>query len=253
MTASRGPAGPIIVGLLAGGLAGLFGVGGGILIVPGLVLISRMGQRRAHATSLAAIVPIALAGVAGYALDGAVDWPAAGLLAAGSVAGAAIGTRLLRTLPEVVLGRAFGAFMLASAIAFLFHLHGGAGRGALDVSLVALLVGAGVATGVLAGVLGVGGGILLIPVLVLGFGLPDAVAKGTSLAVIIPTALAGTVRNVRAGLTDVRAALIVGLAGVASAFLGSRLAIDLPPRVSGALFAALLVVVAARLLWTRRG
>lgn len=252
MTASRGPAGPIIVGLLAGGLAGLFGVGGGILIVPGLVLISRMAQRRAHATSLAAIVPIALAGVAGYALDGAVDWPAAGLLTAGSVLGATAGTKLLRSLPEIVLGRAFAAFMLASAVALLFHLEGGAGRQALDVPLAGLLVLAGFATGTLAGVLGVGGGIVMIPVLVLGFGLVDAVAKGTSLAVIIPTAIVGTVRNVRAGLADLRAATVVGMAGVASAFLGSRLAIGLSPRVSGALFAGLLVLIAARLLWTRR-
>ena len=67
----------VVVGLAAGFLSGLFGVGGGVLMVPGLVLVLGMGQRLAHGTSLAAIVPIAVAGVAGYALAGEVDWLAA--------------------------------------------------------------------------------------------------------------------------------------------------------------------------------
>ncbi|MGH2711342.1 MAG: TSUP family transporter, partial [Actinomycetota bacterium] len=70
------------IGAAAGLLSGLFGVGGGIVLVPGLVLFGRMEQRRAHATSLAAIVPIALAAVIGYALDDAVHWAAAALLTA---------------------------------------------------------------------------------------------------------------------------------------------------------------------------
>src|SRR4051794_29643170 len=71
---------PIVVGLVAGLLSGIFGVGGGILIVPGLVLALGMQQRLAHGTSLAAIIPIAAAGLSGYAVAGEVDWLAALLL-----------------------------------------------------------------------------------------------------------------------------------------------------------------------------
>ena len=83
-------------------------------------------------------------------------------------------------------------------------------------------------------------------------GLPLALAKGTSLLVIVPTAVVGTLRNRASGLTEVRAGVVVGTAGIVSAFLASRLSLTLDPRLSAGLFAALLVVVAARLVVTAR-
>ena len=73
------------------------------------------------------------------------------------------------------------------------------------------------ATGVLAGLLGVGGGIVIVPVLTIAFGVPLVLAKGTSLLVIIPTAVVGTIRNRSAGLTALRPGLVGGGAGVVSA------------------------------------
>src|ERR687895_1270464 len=105
-TRSRRAAKTTGIGILAGGLSGLFGVGGGILIIPGLVLFLGMAQRTAHATSLAAIIPIAASGVAGYALEGSVDWPAATWLATGAAAGAVIGTKALQRLSQTTLRRA---------------------------------------------------------------------------------------------------------------------------------------------------
>src|SRR5205085_8999022 len=78
-------AGLAVVGVLAGFLSGLFGVGGGILIVPGLVLVLKMEQRLAHGTSLGAILPISVAGVIGYAIDRSGDRPSGALLTAGAV------------------------------------------------------------------------------------------------------------------------------------------------------------------------
>jgi uncharacterized membrane protein YfcA len=82
------------------------------------------------------------------------------------------------------------------------------------------------------------------------FGVPPAVAKGTSLAVIIPTSIIGTWRNGRKGNADLRVATIVGIAGVASAFAASKISVGLGERLSNALFAALLSVVALRMLHT---
>lgn len=248
----RGPvvAGAIAVGAIAGFLSGLFGVGGGILIVPGLVLLLGMDQRRAHGTSLAAIVPIALAGVGGFVIGDAVDWPVAAALTAGAVVGSVIGTSALRWIPQQGLRIAFVAFLLLNAARMVIATPDASGRGELDVAMVLGLVLVGVVSGTLAGLLGVGGGIVIVPVLVTLFLIPDAVAKGTSLVVIVPTAVSGTIRNVRNGNADVRAALVVGVAGVVSAFLGSRIAIDMDPRTSGILFAILLALVAARLAVT---
>ena len=234
----------LIVGVVAGALSGLFGVGGGILIVPGLVLFAGLGQRRAHATSLAAIVPIATGGVAGYALEGSVDWTAAALLAIGGAGGAVLGTRWLHRIPEQRLRRGFALFLVAAAIALVFHVSPGTGRGPIEAWTGVALIGVGLASGILAGLLGVGGGILIVPAMILLLSVPDAVAKGTSLAVIIPTALAGTIRNVRHGDVHGRAAAAVGVGGVAAAFGASLLSVRLEPRVSSWLFAGLLVVLA---------
>ncbi|HET6771146.1 MAG TPA: sulfite exporter TauE/SafE family protein [Actinomycetota bacterium] len=240
------------VGILAGGLSGLFGVGGGILIVPGLVLLLRMKQRVAHATSLAAIIPIAASAVAGYALEGSIDWPAAAWLASGAAVGAVIGARALQRLSDRTLRQAFGGFLLLSALALLLHISDGAGRGGdLGLALAAGLVAAGLISGVLAGLLGVGGGIIIVPALILLFAFPNAVAKGTSLVVIMPTAIAGTLHNVRKGVADLRTAAWVGLGGVAAAFAASLVSVRLDPRVSSVLFAVLLVAVASRLLARR--
>ncbi|HXF58169.1 MAG TPA: sulfite exporter TauE/SafE family protein [Actinomycetota bacterium] len=236
-----------VVGLLAGFLSGLFGVGGGILIVPGLVLLLGMGQRLAHGTSLAAILPIAASGVAGFAAAGAVDWGAGGFVTLGAMAGAWAGTRALRAVPQLFLRRGFAAFLVATAVRLLLGAPEAAGRAPIDPVGALALVGVGLASGALAGLLGVGGGIVIVPALVLLFSVPDAVAKGTSLLVIIPTALVGTVSNVRHRNCDLPLAALVGLLGTGSAFLAPHLAVRMSPRLSSGLFAALLLVVAARM------
>lgn len=241
------------VGLAAGGLSGLFGVGGGILIVPGLVLLLGMPQRRAHATSLAAIVPIAVAGAAGYAAAGAVDWLAAGLLTAGAAIGAVGGTHALGRIPERGLRVIFALFLLAAAAALPFEVTARETTGSLAPATGALLVLLGVVAGAMAGLLGVGGGIVMVPGLILLASAAPAVAKGTSLVVIIPTALVGTIRNARRGEVDLPIALTVGLSGVVSSFLASILALRMEPVLSAVLFGALLVAMAVRLLLAARG
>lgn len=241
--------GPIIVvGVLAGFLAGLFGVGGGILIVPGLVVAAHMQQRLAHGTSLAAVVPIAIASVLTYLTHGNVDWTVSLWLAIGAVGGAVIGTRLLHVLPHRTLGLLFAIILIASAIR-LFLSTDADGRGALSVLGAIALLAIGVVTGILAGLLGVGGGIVMVPAMIVLFGITPVVAKGTSAAVIIPTALMGTWRNRTKGNADLRAAMIVGVAGVVTAAVGGTISDRLSDDVSNLLFAILLVVVAARLLW----
>jgi uncharacterized protein len=242
------------VGLVAGALSGLFGVGGGIIIVPGLVLLLDMAQRRAHATSLAAIAPVATAGAAGYAVEGAVDWPAVALLVIGGAAGAVLGAAALRRIPERGLRMIFAGFMLAAAAVLPFEAAAG-GEAAADLDLVSgtLLVALGALAGALAGLLGVGGGIVMVPGLVLLAGLSPAVAKGTSLVVIIPTALVGTARNMQRGDVDLPVAAATGGAGVLSSFAASLVSVRLDPLISAVLFGLLLVAMAIRLLLAARG
>jgi uncharacterized membrane protein YfcA len=240
------------IGLAAGALSGLFGVGGGILIVPGLVLLAGMPQRRAHATSLAAILPIAVSGAAGYGIEGAVDWVAVGLLTVGGIAGAFIGTNLLRRIPERGLRALFAVFLLVAAalLPFQASAHGGDGVGALGAVMLVLV---GALAGGLAGLLGVGGGIVMVPGLILLGSVAPAVAKGTSLVAIIPTSLIGTLRNVEARDVDLRTSAAVGAGGVLASFAASLLSVRLDPELSAILFGVLLVAMAVRLLLAARG
>ena len=106
----------------------------------------------------------------------------------------------------------------------------------------------GFAAGVLAGMFGVGGGILFVPTLVLVLGLTQLGAQATSLAAMIPVVAVGTWRQHRHGLVRWKAAVVIGLASAAGVAGGALLADILADRVLRKLFAALLLVVAAQLL-----
>lgn len=238
-----------LVGVGAGFLSGLFGVGGGILMVPGLVLLMGLDQRLAHGVSLTAVVPIAVSSTLSYALADEVDWAVAACLALGALGGAVLGTHLLARLRHRVLGIAFTALMIATAVRMLVDQPDASGRGALGWAAAVALVVVGLFSGILAGLLGVGGGIIMVPAMVVGLGMPSALAKGTSLAVIIPTALTGTWRNLRNGNTDLQIAAAAGFAGVASAFVGGRISVRMSEGLSNGLFAALLVTMSAQMTW----
>ena len=103
------------LGLLAGFVGGLFGVGGGIVVVPGLVLLMGMSQHRAHATSLAAIVASASAALTPFAVSGDVRWTSAAGIFIGAGFGAYVAARAIARIPAVWLARGFVTLMLVAA------------------------------------------------------------------------------------------------------------------------------------------
>ncbi len=110
------PAPAIALGVIAGTVGGLFGVGGGVIVVPGLVLLLGFDQRRASGTSVATIVVSATAALIPFARDSAVSWGPALLVTIGATVGAALGARLLHRIPAAVLTRAFAVLMLIAAV-----------------------------------------------------------------------------------------------------------------------------------------
>lgn len=243
---TRGPkaiASFILIGALAGFLSGLFGVGGGTVIVPLLVLLLAFSQRFGAGTSSAAILPTAAVGLISYAANGDVDWIAGMLIAAGAIVGAQIGVRLLHILSDVVLRWIFIGF-LATVIVSLFLIVP-----SRDATLVidglsgSLLVVLGLVTGILSGLIGVGGGVVVVPVLMLLFGMSDLVAKGTSLLMMIPTSLSGTFANFRKRNVDFVAAACIGLSACALTPLGTWVANLVDPQLGNILFAAYLTII----------
>ena len=107
------------IGLSAGVLSGLFGVGGGIVMVPAMVLLAGMTQQRASASSLAAIVPIAAVGALIFGGADSVDLPAAAILIVGSLIGVQIGARLMARVGDDRLRIGFAMLMIAIAVTML--------------------------------------------------------------------------------------------------------------------------------------
>ena len=118
---------------------------------------------------------------------------------------------------------------------------------------IALAIVGGLVAGILAGLFGVGGGILFVPILV-ALGLSQHDATGTSLLAILPTVVSGTWRHARYGNVRWRGALMIGIAAAAAAQGGVLAAEALPDRTLRRLFAGLLLIVAAQIVWrARRG
>jgi uncharacterized protein len=120
----------------------------------------------------------------------------------------------------------------------------------LELALVVVL---GVGTGVLAGLFGVGGGILFVPILVLFFELGQVEAQATSLLAILPTVVAGTWRQHRYRNVHWRPAVLVGLVAVAGVQAGVLVAVALPEDVLRRLFGLLMLGAAVQLAWRARG
>ncbi|MDR0847788.1 MAG: sulfite exporter TauE/SafE family protein [Propionibacteriaceae bacterium] len=235
----------VAVGLVAGFLSGLFGIGGGTVIVPALVFVG-LTQRRASATSLVAIIPTAIVGVTTYALSSNVNYVAALLLAVGMVIGAQAGSFLLSRLPEKALRWAFVGFLVLVIVQQLVFIPSRDSEVAINVASGLGLLVLGIVTGSLSGLLGIGGGIIVVPALALLFGASDLVAKGTSLLMMIPGAASGTYSNIRRKLVDIRAGLVVGVAACCMTPIGAMVAKILSPQIAQACFSVYLTALVIR-------
>lgn len=200
----------VIVGMIVGLLSGMFGIGGGTVIVPALVWLG-LSQRHAAATSMLAIVPTSISGVISYAHNGNVDWVAAALLFVGMFAGGQFGSWLLSRLPELVLRWVFVVFLIFVTANQAIFTPSRDQRIFMSVVTGIGLVLLGVVIGTLAGLLGIGGGALAVPALSILFGASDLIARGTSLLAMFPNSITTSVANMKRKLVHIKAGLIIGV------------------------------------------
>ena len=249
------------MGFVAGILGGLLGIGGGALIVPGLVFFLNFKQHRAHGTSLAAVLLLSLTSVIMYTRQGNIDWRLAAEMAAGGVTGAMIGARVVKRIKGTVLRRVFSVFLILVGVRMIWNGFGGDGapqsaaqlaalHGAAWGTLVAL--GTGVMTGFTSALLGVGGGIVMVPAMVMLLSIPQHVAQGVSLAAMLPTALTGMLMHHKMGNVDFKVAKFVGLGAVFGAVLGALLAGRLDAHALKLGFGIFLIVIATLMVLKKR-
>ncbi|RTI51198.1 permease, partial [Thermus scotoductus] len=162
-------------------------LGGGTVMIPLMVGILRLSQHKAHGTSLVAVFFTGLMGALTYGLQGSLSLKAALFLAATAILTARLGARYAHSLAEKDLKRAFGFFLLFVSLLLLLKPYlapVGLVRGEVWEDLTLLLAGG--LTGFLSGMMGVGGGTIMVPAMVLVLGMDQHTAQGTSLLAMVP-------------------------------------------------------------------
>lgn len=240
-----------LIGLLAGTFGGLVGLGGGVIMVPLLASVLKIGQHKAHGTSLVALVFTGLMGSVTYAVQGSIDILASALLASTAIFTARSGARFANALPDWKLKKAFGVFMFLVTVLLLLKPYlpqvVETSTGLTWVKILVLLL-TGVFTGFLSGMMGVGGGTIMVPSMVLLAGFSQHTAQGSSLLAMVPAGTVGAFTHWRLG--NVNTGILTGLVPgiLAGTFLGGSLAHFMSEDILRIIFAAVLVWTGVRYL-----
>lgn len=265
----------LAVGLLAGALSGLIGIGGGAVMVPFLYFFLANGQLSgvdvspdqqavmAHATSLLAIVPISVRGAWLYHRAGLVEWRAVWRMGLASVLGAVVGARVAVAVPGGLLKVAFGLFLLLVSIRLIVGRREADGEEAagheLRVRMVPALAG-GAAVGFFSAMLGVGGGLVAIPLLIYALRVPLRRVSATSLAIITFTAATGVAAYAVGGLAapgeaggalayfHVPASVALAAGALLAVPIGTGTQLRMPTHALRWLFAIVILVLGLRIL-----
>jgi len=238
-----------LIGLIAGIFGGLVGLGGGVIMIPLMVGIKNLTQHKAHGTSLVALVFTGIAGAITYFLKGSIDMAASALLASTAIFTARAGAKFAHALPEWKLKRFFGGFLIVVSLLLLIKpylpglLFSTAGWYKAGILLLT-----GVFTGFLSGMMGVGGGTIMVPAMVLLAGMGQHISQGTALLAMVPAGGVGAYTHARLGNIErvLLAGLIPGI--LAGTYLGGTLAHHLPEAALRSVFAAVLIWTGSRYL-----
>jgi uncharacterized protein len=242
----------VLSGSLVGFLLGLLGGGGSILAVPLLLYV--VGVSSVHlavGTSALAVAVNAFTNLIGHTRTGNVKWPCAIVFAAAGVAGAYLGSTVGRQIGGDHLLALFALIMLAVAVAMLRpKARAGDPNVRINPGIAARLVVIGFVTGAISGFFGIGGGFLIVPVIMLGSGMPILNAVGSSLFSVGAFGLTTAVNYAASGLVDwllaaefIAGGIVGGLIGIG---LGTRLATR--KRALNQVFAGVIILVALYML-----
>jgi len=214
-----------------------------------MVGLLKLGQHKAHGTSLVALVFTGISGAVAYGMKGTVDVTAAVTMAATAIITAGAGAHFAHSLPEWKLKRSFGGFLLVVSLLLLLkpylpHLPG------MDSGWpkIAVLLLTGVFTGFLSGMMGVGGGTIMVPAMVLLAGFEQHLAQGSSLLAMVPAGAVGAHTHWKLGNvgTNLLLGLIPGI--LIGTYLGGTLAHVLSEGTLRIVFAAVLIWTGVRYL-----
>lgn len=259
----------VLIGCIAGVASGMFGIGGGIIIVPALILLAGFTIVQANGTSLAALLlPVGLPAVLAYHREKLVHWKAAAGLVSGLLIGVYGGAQIALALPQDTLKRIYGLFLLYMAWRFIEPLvlwrtirqKNAAQQGKPEVVTtsnditrpvsILWMLALGILAGVSSGMFGIGGGNIIVPILVAFLGFDQKLAIGTSLAaLLLPVGLPGVFLYGRAGQLDWQVALPLALGLLSGVLVGARITISLPSQTVKRIYGVFLFIMGLRFLF----
>jgi hypothetical protein len=250
--------GYILLGLAAGILSGLFGIGGGIVLVPSLIIFFGLEILDANAISLAAmLLPVGVLGVWSYYKAGHVNVKESLWIALGLFIGSFFGGEIAVNISEKLLSTLYVLILLYIAVSYTdipsFFKKAKpvvAGPEPDKHYPLWLFVAVGLGAGVFAGLFGKGGGIIIVPLLMSVFKYSPKMAVATSLAALqLPVGLPGVLIYAEAGHLNILAAALIAGGIFAGALLGSILGVRLPSDKFRKIYAFFLVVVAVYMVY----
>ncbi len=224
-----------VFGFLIAIVASLTGIGGGIFMVPVLTLLYEFVPKNAAGTSLTVIVFTAVASTLNYARQKRIFWRTGLVLASTTVPGAYLGAWLTTQLSARDLGLIFGFFLLAVAVYIISDLGNAKRSGSrdagssqvFDLGLVksgkTIAMGAGLSFfgGLASGLLGIGGGLLVVPIMTFAMGMAIHFATATSMFTMIFTSVSGVVQHNQANQINFESALLLALGAIFGAQVGA--------------------------------
>jgi uncharacterized membrane protein YfcA len=248
-----------VFGFLIGIIASMTGVGGGIFIVPILTFFYTFVVNSATGTSLTSIIFTAIASTLNYAKQKRIYLKTGATLIITTAPGAYLGAWLATIMEERMLGLVFGAFLILVAIRMIISaLRTKAQKQVQSVrtdtellhSGKTIIIGAGLSFfgGVASGLLGIGGGTLVVPILIVAMGIPIHYATATSMFTMIFTSISGVARYAQSDLINFPVALLLAAGTVMGAQVGAYTSKKISGRNLGLIFGIMLVVAGANMI-----
>lgn len=252
------------VGLVGGVIGGLLGGGSGVFYVPALEKLTALARPALHGTAGAANIAVTGVGAATFAVvGGSIDLRTGTGLVIGGTLGAFFGAKLILRVSPWLLRWLFVAILLATCVKLFLDAAGTdplQGAALVPEELIANLwftvpvsLLLGLVIGAWAAGMGLGGGLLAVPALMLLFGADLLTAEGTSLLMFFPNAVVGTIIHARQGTADLRLATVLNVGALPGAAVGALVALSLDANLLGILFATFALVIAVRELYRMYG
>ena len=233
----------LLVGFLGGIPSGLLGLGGGVLFIPLMVYIAKLKMKEITGVSSMAVAIVATVGSIRYGSKGYGLEPFMPHLIIGGILGALAGNQINKKLNNKSLKKIFSIVLFITAIRM---------NSIVDVSDVSndnmyIYIMVGFGSGILAGLLGLGGGVVRIPALLILAGIPSLVAQGASLIASVPTAIAAAYPKVKGQPEKIRQGILVGSGGIMGVLIGSEIAFSLGDSSLKTIFSYFLFLVAIKM------